>query len=148
MSRPRWLTHFGFDAPPFHKDIADEQLWVPSSRQRVLDRLVEACTERGHVLLTGEPGVGKTCVLRALRQRLPRARFRLTYCHNATLGRRDFYRHICLALGLSPKATAPSSTKTVMIPSENMTDARNARRRTPGGKAPSPLISCIDAPAM
>ncbi|MEQ8725985.1 MAG: AAA family ATPase [Sandaracinaceae bacterium] len=106
MSRPRWLTHFGFDAPPFHKDIADEQLWVPSSRQRVLDRLVEACTERGHVLLTGEPGVGKTCVLRALRQRLPRARFRLTYCHNATLGRRDFYRHICLALGLSPKATA------------------------------------------
>ena len=42
MSRPRWLTHFGFDAPPFHKDIADEQLWVPSSRQRVLDRLVEA----------------------------------------------------------------------------------------------------------
>jgi general secretion pathway protein A len=30
----------------------------------------------------------------------------LTYCHNATLGRRDFYRQLCLALGLSPKATA------------------------------------------
>jgi len=106
MSRPRWLTHFGFDGPPFSKELADEQLWVPSSRHRVLDRLVEACHERTHVLLTGEPGVGKTCVLRALRQRLPPARFRLTYCHNATLGRRDFYRHICLALGLNPKATA------------------------------------------
>jgi type II secretory pathway predicted ATPase ExeA len=106
MSRPRWLAHFGFDAPPFSKEIADEQLWVPSSRQRMLDRLVEACSERTHVLLTGEPGVGKTCVLRALRQRLPKTRFRLTYCHNATLGRRDFYRHICLALGLNPKATA------------------------------------------
>jgi general secretion pathway protein A len=106
MSRPRWLSHFGFDGPPFSKELADEQLWVPSSRHRVLDRLVEACHERTHVLLTGEPGVGKTCVLRALRQRLPPARFRLTYCHNATLGRRDFYRHICLALGLHPKATA------------------------------------------
>ena len=58
------------------------------------------------MLLTGEPGVGKTCVLRALRSRLPSAGFRLTYCHNATLARRDFYRHLCLALGLSPHATA------------------------------------------
>lgn len=108
MSRPRWLGHFGFEEAPFSKELADDKLWVPTSRQRVLDRLVEACTERAHVLLTGEPGVGKTCVLRALRQRLPKARFRLTYCHNATLGRRDFYRHICLALGLNPKATAAS----------------------------------------
>src|SRR5262249_54388657 len=30
----------------------------------------------------------------------------LTYCHNATLGRRDFYRQLCLALGLNPAATA------------------------------------------
>ena len=26
--------------------------------------------------------------------------------HNATLGRRDFYRQLCLALGLAPAATA------------------------------------------
>ncbi|WP_239989238.1 AAA family ATPase [Corallococcus macrosporus] len=37
---------------------------------------------------------------------LPQAGFRLTYCHNATLGRRDFYRQLCLALGLTPSATA------------------------------------------
>jgi general secretion pathway protein A len=79
---------------------------VPASRKDLVDDLVDACTGRGHVLLTGEPGVGKTCVLRALKQRLPEAGFRLSYCHNATLGRRDFYRQLCLALGLSPKATA------------------------------------------
>ena len=45
-------------------------------------------------------------MLRALRHRLPQGGYRLTYCHNATLGRRDFYRQICFALGLSPKATA------------------------------------------
>jgi type II secretory pathway predicted ATPase ExeA len=72
----------------------------------IVDELVEATRERGHVVLTGEPGVGKTCVLRAARRCLPEEGFRLTYCHNATLGRRDFYRQLCLALGLSPKATA------------------------------------------
>lgn len=108
MSRPRWLSHFGFEAPPFSKELGDADLWVPAQRQERIDHLVEACHERGHVLLTGEPGVGKTCVLRSLRQRLPEAGFKLTYCHNATLGRRDFYRQICLALGLNPKATAAS----------------------------------------
>lgn len=106
MSAPKWLTHFGLASPPFTKAIADEDLWVPSSRQRIVERLVEACRDHDHVLLTGEPGIGKTCVLRALRHRLPEAGFRLTYCHNATLGRRDFYRQLCLALGLSPSATA------------------------------------------
>jgi type II secretory pathway predicted ATPase ExeA len=41
-----------------------------------------------------------------VRHKLPAAGFRLTYCHNATLGRRDFYRQLCQALGLAPKATA------------------------------------------
>lgn len=103
---PRWLGHFGFVASPFDKAIDDDALWMPSSRQSIVDELVEAAHERQHVLLTGEPGIGKTCVLRAVRHRLPQAGFRLTYCHNATLGRRDFYRQLCLAIGLSPKATA------------------------------------------
>jgi type II secretory pathway predicted ATPase ExeA len=104
----RWLAHYGLNLPPFAKSIADADLWVPSSREGVVDRLVESAHERGHVTLTGEPGVGKTCVLRMLRHRLPEAGFRLTYCHNVTLGRRDFYRQLCFALGLTPKATAAS----------------------------------------
>ena len=102
----KWPAHFGLNEVPFSKEVGDADLWVPPSRARLVVDVVEACQERGHVLLTGEPGVGKTCVLRALRHRLPDDGFRLTYCHNATLGRRDFYRHVCLALGLSPKATA------------------------------------------
>jgi len=102
----KYLAHFGFRAPPFSKEISDADLWLPPSKQDVLDELIEALTDRASVLLTGEPGVGKTCVLRALRQRLPQGSFRMTYYHNATLGRRDFYRLLCLALGLSPHATA------------------------------------------
>ena len=104
--KARWLEHFGLTESPFSKEIADEKLWMPSSKKSLLDELCEAISERKSVLLVGEPGVGKTCVLRALRHRLPEDGYRLTYCHNATLGRRDFYRQLCLALGLTPKSNA------------------------------------------
>jgi general secretion pathway protein A len=104
--QPQWQRHFDLSSAPFSKDIETEELWLPSSKQTLVDELCEAIDAREHALLVGEPGVGKTCTLRALRERLPETDYRLTYCHNATLGRRDFYRQLCLALGLSPRATA------------------------------------------
>ena len=118
------LTFFGFSSPPFFKEISDQDLWLPPSKQSVVDDLVDAIESRQSVLLAGEAGVGKTCVLRALRQRLPKERFRLTYCHNATLGRRDFYRQLCLALGLSPKATAASVFYTITTQVQELAQSR------------------------
>jgi general secretion pathway protein A len=100
------LSFFGLRSHPFSKELGDSELWLPSSKQALVEDLEAALTERASVLLLGEPGVGKTCVLRALRNRLPQAGFRLTYCHNATLGRRDFYRYLCHALGLQAASTA------------------------------------------
>lgn len=104
--RESFVRFFGLSESPFSKEIPDGDLWLPASKQTTVDELCEALHERSQVLLVGEPGAGKTCVLRALRHRLPQAGFRLTYCHNATLGKRDFYRQLCLALGLNPSATA------------------------------------------
>jgi len=105
-----YVAHFGLSGAPFSKEIEDQHLWLPPSKRELvdelLDELLDALAARDSVVLTGEPGVGKTYVLRALRHCLPQQGFRLTYCHNATLGRRDFYRQLCLALGLSPSATA------------------------------------------
>ena len=103
-----YLAAFSLREPPFAKDLPDAELWLPPSKQARVEALLEALSAHSSVLLCGEPGVGKTCLLRALRHRLaaPGAGFRLTYCHNATLGRRDFYRQLCLALGLPPSASA------------------------------------------
>lgn len=100
------LSHFNLAAPPFDKELPDSDLWLPGSKALLVDQLAAALTQRQQILLFGEPGSGKTCVLRALRHRLPQDQFRLTYCANVTLGRRDFYRQLALALGLSACGTA------------------------------------------
>ena len=103
---PAYLGWFGLTEIPFSKEIEDEALWLPPSKQSVVEDLEETLGERASAVLVGEPGVGKTCVLRALRHRLPQQGYRLTYCHNVTLGRRDFYRQLCITLGLSTASTA------------------------------------------
>ena len=114
------MSWFGLRVAPFSKEIGDDDLWLPSSKVELVDDLANAIEAHATVLLTGEPGVGKTCVLRALRRRLPAESYRLTYCHNATLGRRDFYRQLCLALGLAPSATAASVFYAVSVHVEEL----------------------------
>jgi len=102
-----YLDHFSLKSEPFSKEIDDNKLWLPDSKRSIVDELVACVHERKHATVTGDPGVGKTCVLRALRHALGTEQaIRLTYCHNVTLGRRDFYRHVCHALGIPYGCTA------------------------------------------
>lgn len=103
---PDTLLHFGLRDWPFAKDIPDTDLWVPPSREALVTAIRDTTRARRNTYVTGEPGWGKTCLLRAVRARLAQPDIRLTYCHNVTLGRRDFYRQLCTAFDLSPKATA------------------------------------------
>lgn len=106
MLTPRDLERFGLTEVPFTKDIAADEFWLTTHRQGAIDKIVGGLQARQSVLLCGDPGVGKTCVMRAVREAMPPAGYRLTYCHNVTLGRRDFYRQLTVALGLNASATA------------------------------------------
>lgn len=99
---------FGLSRRPFDKTVPADLMWMDGGRQESLDRLVETLEHRQHALVLGEPGVGKTCVMRALRERLSPARYRLTYVSHVSLGRRDFYRQVCYAVGVESKATPAS----------------------------------------
>ena len=71
MSSPSSVSFFGFKSPPFSKEIDDKDLWLPPSKASLVDDMLEALSMRQSISLVGDPGVGKTCVLRALRHRLP-----------------------------------------------------------------------------
>jgi general secretion pathway protein A len=106
MNESEVARFFGMRVLAFDKDVEDQDLWAPTERQSVVERIAESLKSRQHVMLCGEPGLGKSCILRSVRRILPEAKFPLTYLHNTTLGRHDFYRQICTGLGLTPKATA------------------------------------------
>src|SRR5690606_20160736 len=101
-----YLRHFELTEAPFSKEIADDDLWMPPSKTDLVEELEEAMSERASVMLVGDPGVGQTGVLRAWLARVSTSNFLLTHCHNANLGKRDFYRQLCISLGLRPVASA------------------------------------------
>jgi len=96
---------FGLRRDPFTKDLPPESVWLDDSRQTAIDDLLEAVTQRRHVLVLSEPGVGKTTLLRVLNSRLPAIHFRTFYIPFVTLAPRDFNRQVCRALGLEVKAS-------------------------------------------
>ena len=97
------MEFFQLRRRPFDKDVPDEALWLDPDRTDAIERLVDAVRSRQHALVLGEPGVGKNCVIRGLRSRLSPVHFRPTYIANVSLGKRDFYKQICLALGVECK---------------------------------------------
>lgn len=97
------LEFFQLRRRPFDKDVPNEALWLDPDRSDAIDRLVGAVTARQHALVVGEPGVGKNCVIRALKARLSPMHYRTTYVAHVALGRRDFYKQICLSLGIECK---------------------------------------------
>ncbi len=101
----RVLSRFGLTKQPFTKDVPVEELFEHEGSDRALKRLKAAVEGRSSAVLSGEPGTGKTFVLRALEEKLPQSRYRVTYLHNSHVNSRDFYRQLSVVLGLEPKAT-------------------------------------------
>jgi general secretion pathway protein A len=99
------LAFFNLKRSPFGKEVDVDDLWLDPTREEAVTRLVEAMHLRQHALARGEPGVGKNCVLRAMKEKLPETAFRVVYVANVTVGRRDFYRQLSFALGLQARGT-------------------------------------------
>ena len=70
-----YQTFFSLPQTPFQKGTCDGELYRPINTARVLEQIRTALHQRQQIALYGEPGVGKTCLVRILRHDLPRTSF-------------------------------------------------------------------------
>ena len=95
-----YREHFGLRQALLGKDTTD--LWDDGAHALLRERFQWLLHSPGLALLTGEPGVGKTSVLRDLTNALNPHRYRVVYLSETDFGRLDLYRSLALALGLTP----------------------------------------------
>jgi type II secretory pathway predicted ATPase ExeA len=116
------LTRFGLTRAPFTKELAASDLFNAAPIADAVTRLRAAVESRTSAVLTGDSGVGKTCVLRGLEASLNPARFRLLYLHHANVSSRDFYRQVSMLLGLEPKSHPSAMFRQIQAHMEELAD--------------------------
>lgn len=107
------MSRFGLTKNAFTKDVPVDELFEHLGTDAALKRLTAALEGRTSAVLTGEPGTGKTFILRSLEEKLPASRYRFSYLHNSHVNSRDFYRQLSVVLGLEPKAMSEALFRTI-----------------------------------
>ena len=105
------LAWFGFKAFPFDKHIRPQEVLETEPFKEALARFDYIKRRGGILLLTGDPGVGKTLVLRHYVHTLNENLFKPYYTPLSTLSRADLLYHINRLLGL-PQRLSKSAVYT------------------------------------
>lgn len=101
-------AHYGFHVTPFTREIPVDQHYALALYEDAVTALVRVVEQRESALLLAPAGTGKTNVLRALKARLPEARYRVSYLKVTSLSKREFCRELALALGAPPAGSYPA----------------------------------------
>lgn len=96
-------AYFGFKRQPFFKDLQTTQMFQSFDSLEASTRLQILKTHRGIFCLTGEPGAGKTSVLRKFVEELNPQTHVHCYTPHATVNRNDLYRQLNQLLKLPPR---------------------------------------------
>ena len=97
------LAWFGLKHFPFDKNIKTQDAFPTDSLKECIARLDYIKRRGGILLLTGDPGVGKTLALRHFVDSLNENLFKPFYTPLSTLSRADLLYHINRLLGLTPR---------------------------------------------
>lgn len=120
-------SRFGLHATPFTCEIAVDHYFTLPFFDEALTGLRRAIDERMSAALIAPAGTGKTALLRALRSKLPEARFRIHYVKVTGLSKRDMCREIAVACGAEPAGTYPSLVRRLQEHFLNASDTDGLR---------------------
>ncbi len=95
-------TFYGLSLDPFLKDLEVKNQFKSQDFSQALSRLEFLKNTGGFGLLTGEPGVGKSFLLRCFADTLNPNLFKRIYIPITTLTVMDFYRALCHGFGVAP----------------------------------------------
>jgi type II secretory pathway predicted ATPase ExeA len=107
-----YKAYYGLTREPFPKDIEPENMFKSSDFSELAGRLKHMKKQRGIMLITGEPGSGKTTAVRNFIAGLNGERFFPLYLPLATVAIGDFYKQLNDAL-----KGEPCSTKSILFKS-------------------------------
>lgn len=93
---------YGLTYDPFVKDVDIKLHFKSQDFIQALNRLEFLKNTRGFGVLTGEAGVGKSFLLRYFANSLNPNLFKCIYIPITTLTVMDFYRALCVGLGVVP----------------------------------------------
>lgn len=96
-------AHFGLKSLPFTQEIKTSELIPTFDIKEAEARLTYLKQHRGIMRLTGEPGSGKTSILRKWVDGLNPQSYLYCYTPHATVSKTDLYRQINHLLNLPPK---------------------------------------------
>ena len=119
------LQHFGFTRLPLDKDTAE--LWDDGALAPLRERFQWLLQSPGVGLLTGEPGVGKTTVLRSLTASLNPHRYLVIYQADTDFGRIDIYRGLARSLGVEPSYRRAQLWKDIKEHIHDLMDHKQSR---------------------
>jgi general secretion pathway protein A len=122
-------AHFGLSAPPFQL-TPDPGFYFDSQGHRAMLRVLRETLSapRGHLVVSGEIGAGKTLVTSTLVSELDPARFVVARLVSTQLDADDLVRAVAGALALEPPAAAEARTGLQRIDTELQRIATDGKR--------------------
>lgn len=90
--------YFGLKKIPFSKELDTKDIFISNSMKELFSRLEHIKQTRGLLLLTGEPGAGKTLALRKFITDLNPNCYFPVYTPLSTVSEMEFYRNLCFKL--------------------------------------------------
>ncbi len=105
-----YLEYYGLRERPFDLSPNPRFLFLTKGHREALLHLRYGLGGRpGVTVLIGEAGTGKTTLVRAALQSVPRADATVVHLSNPTLSRDEFYQYLATGFGFKPDAAASKS---------------------------------------